>query len=285
MVKADIQYWNILRLSYERVRSDLGIFWIIPIAIGLILPIGILIALQILALLASGLVTTPPSATFFGILGGMLIVNLLLLLPVGAFIRACFADMVMTILGGKRIDVKKSLNTAKGIWLHFFLAHLTGLIIILPGLLITAAGGILLYLESIIAGIILLMLGILLLIALGFVTVFGLLFIDPIIMIEKRSPWESVKFSFAYLKTKTTHVLLTFGVTFLVGITISLVSMLLIPIELLYGFLGVMEMWVAYWIVLSFYILLRILFQIVSIIVQIVLGVFIFASYIEGRKK
>ena len=115
---------------------------------------------------------------------------------------------------------------------------------------------------------------------------FGLFFIEPIIITEKKSIAELIKHSFNYSMNNFGHVIATWGIKVLVTITVVLIMLLIqAPVDVL---IEILKRVGPSGVLVPLYglsIIFDIIRAIVNVIMGIVMDLFVFGSYFAKKRR
>lgn len=283
-------YFKLLNESWSLLRKNPVL--LLPLLISFLLLVGfiIFILIQLIIVFASAGFSAFYSPkeilmrliSFWPVLLIIAIADFFVLLAITAYVRAMQIGAYRDVVLQKKITPEKIFSYGKEYFKKYFFVNLLRLLLFLPAIIIFIAFLIafaaFVFKLEIFSATFLAVTFLLFIFAIIYAAIlaFLLYFLDPVFshqkLSERLSPWEIIKTSFNYTKNNLGHVLLTWLVTLLVSVIVSVALFILyLPVASLQFFSS------------SAYIPARILVEliqwIVSAILAVLLDLFIFSCY------
>ncbi len=241
----DVKYGLLLKKSWNDLKNNLVIF--LPILVGFLLFLGfaIVVGLEIALAYLFGFSLSNIKAEIIKFLAFLIplgIINFILLMFIGSASKAMYAGLLNKITNkGKANSSDLWEGIRKFTWLYFRTDWLLFFVYLLPALAVALLVGIAFFISKVFGVVLLILLGgilVLYLIAVSVITMFGLLFLAPVISTGKtNSAIEVIKQSLNYAKTNLGHVVLTWLILFLIALPFQILGFVMrIPLQ--FGLIG-----------------------------------------------
>ena len=274
----EVHYGLLLKKSWNDLKNNLVIF--LPIVFVVIMAIAfiLLVVLEVFAFISAGFIVKDLT---IGLLGASILIgflDIILLILIAAIIGSMYLGLLNPIVNKKKAIVKDMWAGVNKFTAINFKVNMIKLSIFLLPLIILGLLTFLVFTLSKTAGIVLVVIfGILYFIYFiiaALVMVFGFLFLEPIISMDKiRSPIELMKMSLQYTRENLGHVGVTWIIIFFISSVIGgMVQLVSLPANIMPSLFLI-------------FIPFIIIFYIVSMIVKAWLQIFLFNAYFNTKLK
>jgi len=282
----ELNYFQILKESFSDYKKNLNIiqYWIISILLILI-PLPIVAIQGLLIFVIAGPFWENPTSILIPTLPLFLLIifiifDTILMIILGSMSRSLMIGMIHDLAIKKKLKTTNIVPYIKKYWKQLLGARIVILLIVLIFLLVSA---LLIMLGVMINPILGFVIGIplfLLFIALSITLGIFFFFLEPVIVIKKKSAVDSLKLSIQYAKKKISHVLFSWLTIFVCSLILGvagliITSIVLIPLGLVTGFDS------------NSYLILSQVFDIVSRIIFSLISIgftlFVFKAYIKSN--
>ncbi|OGM01986.1 hypothetical protein A3K72_01210 [Candidatus Woesearchaeota archaeon RBG_13_36_6] len=288
-----LSYLNILKKSWDGFKRNPVL--ILPLFVGLALFIGFLlvVGLEVLVfiIIFSKSVLSDPMSVLTSTKGILLIVffsmtDLVFVWMISSYIKAMQIGMYLDVTKNQKTTSEAMFKYGKRFFKVYFKYQLAKFVMFIVPILVLASVVYLCYLASKILAIIIGVLALLLL--LGYITFigFGLFFIEPMIVTERKGLVALLKQSVDYSMKNLGHVIITGGIIIIITMCVGLIMYVIkVPVSF---FIKILEMAGSVGPIVFLYglgFLLEIIMGIVNVVLGIVLGLFVFNAYFAKKKR
>ena len=293
MLSMSLNYLDLLKKSWEGFKENPVL--ILPLLISLFLFLGfvLVVGLELVVFIivfskeilsAPMLILKNPIGIFLLVFFG--IADMVFIWMISSYIKAMQIGLYGEVTKNKKVTADDMFKYGKQLFRIYFEYQLAKFVIFVVPILIFVSITYLCYLASKILAIFVGVLMFLLLLGYFVFVGFGLFFIEPIIVTEKKSIIGLLKQSFNYSVKNFGHVIITWGITLVVAIGIALIMYIIkAPVSVVINVLKILGPGGPLLVLYGLSFLLEIVRGIVNVVLGIVLGLFVFNAYFAKSAK